>query len=480
MAELRPPSLGVRVLRFAAGLTLSLLFVPYANASSKHSFAGGYNGTGKAAGMSMVLSDNGEEVYGRLVDGENNAYQLTGHAGGSMAEGHLVSPLTTAIFQIEMQPAGVQFMLIPTTRDGKPNLEAARQYSFALGAVKNPALADFHIAPPRSGETVDITRFLENYRSWAPKEVAYGYAGLSDHDRAIINEFDYLQADLMNRLCRGDAPTASLMTVADREDVDCEELTALVDKAKAADLDKGFNEGAEAQRSELYAVFACNRGLYAAGRCDGVNAVPKRAARDWTPARTIFASVSKLGARSGALVDEVLDIDPRMAKRETTIASLGAAPVRPTIRPPATAAPPVVPSNLPDRHLLNAPGTPPSQAAAAVAPRHVPTPRGRPLSLGASRIHLPDSALVDESVLASADQSSTVKNPNARLSLSEGLGFDLRPTLGAPEDEATLDDQTPAGPARAVAAVRAHPDDVAPPVDKILVPTPRPRPPSNS
>ncbi|MFZ1989846.1 MAG: hypothetical protein WAW96_08750 [Alphaproteobacteria bacterium] len=429
------------------------------------SFTGRYDGTRTAAGLAMVLSEDGGELHGRIAAAGKDIYLLNGQVDRNAAKGHLTSPGALADFELEWQPSEVIFTLTPLLADGTPNPGAQKQYAFVRGKANNPALANYHAEPPRRGDSVGITQFLENYRGWSPKEVAIGYSGLSDLDRALINDYDHLQADLMNRLCRGDAPRASLMTVTDHQDVDCDALTSLIDKARATHQIANFNTAADDQRSALYSVVACMHNLYSADQCANIGAEPKRAAENWQSAGRIFADISTYGARSGALVDEVLDKDPDHAPRDAA-PKLQPHAVLPSGASALPSAAPVAPPAAGTAPLTVEKPPAPAPKVALAARLRAPVPHRRPSDLAGG--HAIESQRVDENMLASVDQSSEIL-PHARdEGFKTGFGFDLRPSLGD-TDEAPI---TVAGPG----ATAPRPAGVSATSSPEAAPVPRPRP----
>ena len=381
MAVRQPAEGRLRGLRFAAGLVCAALAGwPVAALAS---LTGSYSGTGPATGMAMVLNESNGQVYGRMVDGQGNIYRLSGEIDGGIVDGRLYSQEAAAAFELLPQSSGLEFTLIPTTSDGRANRAAAKAYAFARSKAVIKALASFRVTPPKRGESVDTLAFLENYRGWKDKDVANAYRSISDRDRALINRFDHLQADLMARLCRGGAPTASIMAVSDKEHLDCAETTALVDQNQQIGSMQGFDATVDSQRNALYGVLACSRGSYPAGRCTDINAIVKHAAESWQDVSQIFADLFKIGVRTGAVQDEIV-----------------AFALTPQIKPETP-----VPQTAPPADQSKRP---------AVAPKlkRVPIPRDRPIvfehedTLGQA-----PPASVDDFVLATADQSAVIARP---------------------------------------------------------------------
>jgi hypothetical protein len=336
----------VKVRRASFRLAILLLWAAATGLASAHaavlSLAGGYNGTGRATGMAMILEQDEERIYGRIVDGLSNIYQISGRVNGNTVQGTVYNQASAANFQLELGPSGLKLVLVPLV-DGRPDLAAMKQVSFERGRITHPALADYRVPPPRPGDVLDVLAFLESYRSWTKEEVAIGFAGLADKDRAAIRKFDHLQADIMNRLCRTKTAPGDLAAISIGQALDCAELTAVFDGAEQAGVLRRFTDMAEFQRGALYAKIACDRNLTAASRCTG-NAPAGQDARDWRDAGRIIADLSTARGQPGPV---------------------GAAP---SFAPPRLAAPalPQPPGSGASVRALPRPKAPPSKAAEPV------------------------------------------------------------------------------------------------------------------
>jgi hypothetical protein len=300
------------------------------------SLAGGYNGTGRGAGMAMILEQDEDRIYGRIVDGRSNVYQISGRVNGNAVQGTVYNQASSANFQLELAPSGLKLVIVPLV-DGRPDLAAMKQISFERGRITHPALADYRVPPPRPGDLLDVLAFLENYRSWTKEEVAIGFSGLADKDRAAIRTFDHLQADIMNRLCRTKTSPGDLAAISKGQPLDCARLEAVFDSAEEAGVMRGFYDMAEFQRGALYAKIACDRNLTAASRCTG-NAPAAQGAGNWRDAGRIIADLSARREQPGPVGATPIFAPPRLA---APVASQAA----PSLKlPPAIAAPPTKPA----------------------------------------------------------------------------------------------------------------------------------------
>jgi hypothetical protein len=142
----------LRGIALVCGLILCGALPPTAQAADVSSYSGGYNGVGKAAGMAMVLTEDGDEVDGRLVDGARNIYRIAGRIGSRTARGQLSNASTRAVFELDPNPSGMAFVLVPLTGGGELNQASAKRYEFVRGPVKNPALQEARIMAPSTVE----------------------------------------------------------------------------------------------------------------------------------------------------------------------------------------------------------------------------------------------------------------------------------------------------------------------------------------
>jgi hypothetical protein len=375
------------------------------------SFAGSYNGTGRAAGMALVIEQEDDRVYGRVVDGQSNVFQLTGTVNGNAIQGTLYNPSSAANFQLELRPSGLQFVIIPLV-DGRPELSAMKRLVFERGRVTHPALADYRVPAPRAGALVDVMTFLGNYRSWTKDEVAIGYGGVPARDRATINGYDHLQTDIMVRLCRANAAPAEISVISQRQALGCPQLIALFDRADDAGVLDRFRDMAEFQRGALYTKLACERNLYPASRCIGSAQFSNAAAPAWQSAEKIFAD---LQAAKGRL-------------------SLSA---------PASVAPPQLPYSS-----LGANNSRAALIAAAPAPqpKPAPPPQGGPAKpvLAVPQRDEPVKAMPAARQMP-RERDLTAARREAIASAVSGLDMTLRPSVGRRGD-AEPDRFDPQGP----------------------------------
>ena len=263
-----------------------------------------YEGIGAGAGMSLVLSDTGDRVEGTFRPRDNLEYRLSGERSAKGAEGSLVigGRASAAFFHLEKRPLGVQFLFIPSTGKGLPDMASAREYSFLRKGAKKSAAPDFRPAPQAP---VDIVRFVDRYEEWSPSDVARQYAALPDDMRALIQLYDYASVDVIWRICRSGPPNeafpqAALDELLDRQTADCGEILRLVKKVQAR---KNFDEFLRRAKFEMQLVRStvqCARGKMTRARCADVSAIGGPLILRWQDATVLLGGA----ARGGNAVNE--------------------------------------------------------------------------------------------------------------------------------------------------------------------------------
>lgn len=318
-----------------AGFALAAIFLALALSLSRAhaavvSLAGGYNGTGKASAMAMILDQDEDRIYGRIVDGKNNVFQVSGRVNGRAVQGTLYNQAISANFQIELKPSGLKFVIIPLV-DGKPNLGAMKQISFERGRVSHPSLADYRAPAPRQGEMIDLLAFLENYRSWDKAAVVAGFKGLPEKDRAEVRKYDHVQADLMNRLCRGGADAGEIASISKGQGADCVRFIAFFDSADEAGVLRTFYDKVEIQRAALYTKIACERNVYAGSRCAEAQLAPPKA---WLTAARILGDLTEARSRAPSIGPTPTFTAPRLTLPRLEPTSASGPPARTLPMPP--------------------------------------------------------------------------------------------------------------------------------------------------
>ncbi|HEY4343997.1 MAG TPA: hypothetical protein VGN05_06620 [Parvibaculum sp.] len=288
---------------FSVRLLMALLFALGLGGQARAaSFTGNFHGIAAAAGMTLDLQEVGGRVVGRLSAADGRVYALNGEratdkvksAQGALRLGG--GAQAVAFFRLEERPLGIQFLFMPVKADGKPDMSAARDYSFLAQGVAVAAKSHF-IAAPAPGEAIDILRFIDEYRQWDPRDVARIYGALSNRDQGLIQLYDHASADVLWRVCSTTPPNevvsqAMLDELLDRQHTTCEALTPLVLKAQAGGLFPEFLRRARFQFEIIRETALCNRGQSSASKCTDVSALGAPLIVHWRDATSIMRELS--------------------------------------------------------------------------------------------------------------------------------------------------------------------------------------------
>ncbi|MDR3499236.1 MAG: hypothetical protein P4L72_08420 [Parvibaculum sp.] len=330
-------SAGSRFL-FCAYLLLALALAPQARAAG---FTGNFNGIANAAGMTLNLQEAGGRVVGRLAAGGQD-YAVVGARSDKGAQGSLRvggGAADAAFFRMEERPLGVQFLFIPAKADGKPDLDAAREYSFLAQGVAVPSQSRYLAAPPAS-EKIDVLRFIDEYRQWDPRDVARIYSALDERSQGLIQLYDHATADLLWRICSTNPPNenisqAKLDELLDRQHIACADFMPLVAAAQKGGLFPEFLRRARFQFEIVRETVLCNRGQSSTSKCADVSALGAPLIVHWRDAASIMRELAG---------------DAAVAANDNGNAGQGAMTPYPT--PQAPAAPVAAPVSVPLRATI--------------------------------------------------------------------------------------------------------------------------------
>ena len=279
----------------AAAVVLTVpLFCEAARAATdfggQASFNGQYDGIADAAGMELSLQEVNERIIGRFVDGEGEQYAINGRRTGDTAQGALTRQGALAYFHMEVRPLGLQFLHIPRTPDGKPNIKAALEYSFIQRGVGLPETTSFE--PPPSGD-VDILVFAENFRKWSLADVARLYSELAPAHRTLLQLFDHASAELLWRVCQTQPPNSSvtqafLTELLERQNTNCPAYLADVEAARASGLFDEFIRKADFQFGLVRETVKCDQGRMPEIKCADISALSGTLILRWRDAASIM------------------------------------------------------------------------------------------------------------------------------------------------------------------------------------------------
>ena len=287
----------------SALLLLGMAAIVFPHPLRAATFSGGYDGIGDAAGMSLTLSQIERRVVGSLSLQGGTVYTLNGEredARSGTAQGALSARggQRDAFFHIEERPLGLQFLFIPATAEGEPDLGRASEYSFLKRGVR-PTITEetnprYKVAPE---EPVDILAFIDGFRGWSPGDTARLYAGLPERQRALILLYDHATAELMWRICeaapeKGSIAARRLADMQERQQTDCEPYLRAVEQAKKGGLFSEFLRRSQFQLELIRATVLCDRGETGAARCADVSALGSPLILRWRRADAIMRELA--------------------------------------------------------------------------------------------------------------------------------------------------------------------------------------------
>lgn len=278
-------------------------------------FSGGYDGIGDAAGMSLTLSQIDRRVVGSLSLQGGAVYTLNGERA-DIQSGTVQGALGAgggqrdAFFHIEERPLGLQFLFIPATVDGTPDIGRASEYSFLKRGVR-PTITD-DASPrykPAPEEPVDVLAFIDSFRSWSPGDTARLYAGLPERQRALILLYDHATAELMWRICEaapqeGSIAARRLADMQERQQTGCEPYLRVVERAKKGGLFPEFLRRSQFQLELIRATVLCDRGETGPARCADVSALGSPLILRWRRADAIMRDIAGSDAEPDVRADE--------------------------------------------------------------------------------------------------------------------------------------------------------------------------------
>ncbi|MGV8997875.1 MAG: hypothetical protein ACOH12_13090 [Parvibaculaceae bacterium] len=320
-----------------------LAMFAFTGAASARDFSGNFNGIAAAKGMVLSLTEVEGRLVGRLAAADGRAYALNGQrreaeagksvagAQGDLRLGDVSQPV--AYFRIEERPLGIQFLFIPVTSDGKPDMKSARDYSFLTQGVDVKSAKNF-ITAPQPGEKVDVLRFIDEFRQWDPRDVARIYVSLSEREKGLIQLYDHASADILWRVCATVPPNdvvspAMVSELLDRQQVSCAQLMPVVKAAQKGGLFPEFLHRARFQFEIIRETTICNRGQSSPAKCADVSALGGPLIIHWRDAMSIMREL----VPEGVVVEEV---KPDPVQPEAAQAAVA------TVRPSAKDIPPVL------------------------------------------------------------------------------------------------------------------------------------------
>ena len=329
-------------------------------------FSGQFDGIGAAVGMKLTLEEVDGRVVGRFSSGRGDPFSLNGRRTGEAAQGSVVRMGQQFFFHLELRPLGVQFLLIPRTPDGAPDISGGTDYSFVQQGLQVPQPSAYRAAPPR-GIQVDIVDFIDAFREWQPADMARIYGSLDSRYKELLQLFDHAAAEVLWRVCAtnppNDAfPSAELERLLERQNTSCAPYLSAVASVRDAGLMSEFLRKANFQLELIRETVKCDRGQSPETKCADVGAMSGPLMLRWRRASDIMSLL-------------VGDVSPIEGREPGTVTQVPAAPVAHPAQSSVQIEPSGDPSSVPRPKAR--PGVRSSPREAAVLPQ-LPVPRERP------------------------------------------------------------------------------------------------------
>ena len=296
-------------------IILTLLMLAHLNPAQAKDFSGNFYGIATAQGMVLSLTEVEGRLVGRLAAADGRSYALNGQrrnaeggksvagAQGDLRLSGVAAPV--AYFRIEERPLGIQFLFIPVTGEGKPDIKSARDYSFLTQGVDVKSAKHFIVAPS-PGETVDLLRFIDEFRQWDPRDVARIYVSLTEREKGLIQIYDHASADILWRVCAtvppNDVVSAAMVDeLLDRQQTTCAQLMPVVRAAEKGGLFNEFLRRARFQFEIIRETTICARGQSSPSKCADVSALGAPLIMHWRDAMSIMREL----VPEGVVIEEV-------------------------------------------------------------------------------------------------------------------------------------------------------------------------------
>jgi len=278
-------------------VTAGLMLMPALPVRAETPFEGQFDGIADATGMTLSLQDLEGRIVGRFGRSSGGQpFALNGRRSGDKAQGALTRQGMSAFFHVETRPLGLQFLFIPGDAAGKPDLDAAVDYSFVRRGVTLSQATPYKPAPPR-GEAVDILTFIDDYRKWSPHDMARLYGALPDAHRTLIQLYDHASAEILWRICLTNPPNAAVSPILleemlDRQNTDCAAYVGRVEEARVSGLFGEFLRKVKFQFELIRETVRCDRGQSPDHKCADVNALAGPLILRWQEAQAIMGALA--------------------------------------------------------------------------------------------------------------------------------------------------------------------------------------------
>lgn len=248
----------------SVGLTVFFLCLSPFQAAAQSGFSGQFRGLDDASGLTISLSQSGNNVQGRIAAPDGSGQVLSGALNGGAVESALVYRGQQGRARITLQPLGLAVIWSANNGTGEEVVFLFRRNDLQ---VPQPSSAYVPPPPPNMLGVSDPVSFLHSYEFWPPDDVSRIYSAIEDRFRTLIQMFPAVQTDVIWKLCGSVVPSDKLASALRGQGVTC----AMIDTTlKAAQSDGRFNRYKErVRREKVDALLAveCARGNHTASTC---------------------------------------------------------------------------------------------------------------------------------------------------------------------------------------------------------------------
>lgn len=233
---------------------LSFLFVgpvPAAAEKPSLSVSGAYKSGvlagNKKAALRLELVDG--QIVGQLTDENGNIYALRGSLAGKVIQGKMFHLNRSTNFFAERAGASIFISYVPI--DGKTTRNRNQRSLLLMRVSGSPKAASYTSESKRT-----FADFLGSYHRWDDQQVSDAFGALRPGQRALVQMFAYLHADLFIRTCGADKSPAR-DELGWSQSLDCDSLVQRAHAKSNASLLAELRSRAKEQASMLKRVAKC-------------------------------------------------------------------------------------------------------------------------------------------------------------------------------------------------------------------------------
>lgn len=243
---------------------LALLLLLLAAAPARAELRGAYFGVDAAAGMRLEFAAAGNGLAAALAWPDGTRTEFAAERTPTGAEAVVATPEGGKALWIATEEAlGLSFVMVPLGEGDLPQPAGTVAWLFLREGVAPPPRPARYVLPPEGpGGTIDPRAFVESYSFWPSKNVAWGYEMVRGRYRTLIRLHPVVQADILWKLCRGDASPAALAEALRGQGVSCDDVLAafgrMLRPGGSIEPFNAFRRDAEAQKAALVEAIHCS------------------------------------------------------------------------------------------------------------------------------------------------------------------------------------------------------------------------------